>query len=184
MQISRRPMAWFNRAAATAESHETISREIIAAWLQQALLPGVLEELIFRGALFALLLRIQGRTSAIFVSALLFGALHPGIHHAALATLLGLQLGLLRAVLGLPLAVAAHVTNNSLIFLAAALAAGTSQLPFSTYAADSTLGVFLLPLAMTLSFLSCASLVQSARSEFGPQAPSRSGLQTRAPSDD
>jgi len=76
-----------------------------------------LEELVFRGALFAWLRSRFDVPVAIFASAAAFAVLHAPALDAWVAFLIGLQLGALRQGRGLGLAVVAHVTSN-LVFLA------------------------------------------------------------------
>ena len=76
-----------------------------------------LEELVFRGALFAWLRSRFDVPAAIFASAGLFAVLHAPAPDALVAFVLGLQLGALRQASGLGVAIAAHVTSN-LVFLA------------------------------------------------------------------
>jgi len=87
------------------------------AILTLAIVPGVLEELIFRGLLFALLKRLAGLQGAILGSALAFGVVHLDPHLSSIAALLGLQLAVMRSVAGLGIAVAAHVANTLLVLL-------------------------------------------------------------------
>ncbi len=96
---------------------EAAVADLARAVVTLAIVPGLLEELLFRGLLFALLQRLAGLRWAVVGSALAFGAVHLDLHLSAIATLLGLQLGVIRSVAGLGLAVAAHVTNNLVVLL-------------------------------------------------------------------
>lgn len=84
----------------------------------------LLEELVFRGALFGWLRGRFGGATAILGSAVLFATVHAPPVDALVAFLLGLQLGALRQALGLGVAIAAHVASN-LAFLAIAASPNT-----------------------------------------------------------
>jgi membrane protease YdiL (CAAX protease family) len=113
-----------------------------------------LEELVFRGALFEGLRRALGLGPAIAGSAVLFGLAHLDLHHGLAAAVLGLQLGALRALFGLPLAIVAHVTNN----LAALLA---TRAGFEASALS-------LAIAAGLACSACAVLAQRLRHPAAP----------------
>ena len=83
---------------------------------REAVVPAIVEELLFRGVLFAGLRRFGGPRAAILGSALLFGAAHGDLHHGLVAGLLGVPLGCLRERHGLAFALAAHAINNALAF--------------------------------------------------------------------
>jgi membrane protease YdiL (CAAX protease family) len=95
---------------------------IILAWACFSLLNAAMEELIFRGVLYQAILAEWGTTTAIGVSAVLFGLGHmrgypPGPLGAFLAAGYGVALGLLRWWTGgLGLAVACHVSADATIF--------------------------------------------------------------------
>lgn len=125
-----------------------------------ALGSAVVEELLFRGWIFGLLRRARGRGVAVVLSALLFGAAHLDPRHAALATLLGLQLGAIRQLYGLPLAIGAHVANNALWLLAVAVGLSGSG-PVAPPMALTLL------LATLLAGSACAVLAQAWRSQPG-----------------
>ena len=79
-----------------------------------ALLPAVLEELLFRVCILQTLRRYGDRL-AIVMSAVLFGAIHGGIAQSIFAFLVGLILGWLVVVTGNPWnAVILHFANNAL----------------------------------------------------------------------
>lgn len=88
--------------------------ESALALVRGAILPATLEELFFRGLVFEGVRRLKGDTTALLVSAGLFGLAHPGLAHSAAAGLLGLYLGILRLHWGLALPIAAHALNNAL----------------------------------------------------------------------
>ena len=160
-------------AAALSEQAAQPSSNLAGALFTGALLTGVFEELLFRGVAIAVVLPFRGMTFAIIASALLFGAAHLDAHHAAVATLLGLQLGLLRVVHGLSLAIAAHVANNALAILAA-LPGSQNLFPFT--ASGITPHPALLVVALGLTCISCAALLQSARSPESALPPAASDL--------
>ena len=144
-----------------------------------ALIPALLEELLFRGVLFAILERLRGACFAITVSALLFGIAHLDPHHAAIATVLGLQLGLLRYFFGLRLAIAAHLLNNALALFATYLSqtSGHGLPPFQA-------GVLSLSLALLVAGSAWAVLMQRIRSIRGFASGDRTDLQTPAQRDE
>jgi len=148
-------------------------QEFVEALVLFALVPALLEELIFRGVLFEIFWRLRGPGFAIALSALLFGIIHSDPHHALVAAMLGLQLGLLRFLHGLPLAIAAHLLNNALALGATYLAEaeGHSLPPFEA-------GAFSLTLALVLSGSAWAALVNRLRSSPSFALGSRSCLQT------
>ena len=135
------------------------------ALLTLAIIPGVVEELLFRGLLFALLFRWRGGSWAIVGSALAFGAVHADLHLSLIAALLGLQLGLLRHIGGLALAVIAHVANNALVLSAQYLVESPTP-PFSLPDAPGPT----LALALIIATAACASLTQRMRNmDAAPQ---------------
>ena len=138
----------------------------------------VVEELLFRGLLFGALRSIGGPIVAIFGSALLFGAVHGGLQHALIATLLGLQLGAIRETSGLSLAIVAHAFNNTIV-LALVDRAATESLLRAGISLD--MGLFI---ALGLSGIAWAVLWQSWRSLLQPEDDPRSLLQAEAGDDD
>ena len=157
--------------------------ELAEALVLFAIVPALLEELIFRGVLFAFFERLRGPIFAICLCALLFGIVHLDPHHALVAALLGLQLGLLRHLHGLPVAIAAHLVNNTLA-LSASFLARVEGGPLPSLEAGSASII----LALILSGSACASLMHSMRS-FWPCSPppsreSGTDLQPPAQSDD
>ena len=135
-----------------------------------AIVPGVFEELIFRGALFALILRLGGVRWAIGVSAVAFGAVHLDLHLGTIAALLGLQLACLRHAYGLGLAIAAHVANNVLVLL---LRFRDEALPERVAAAgdaaiDAAFGALSFGLALAVAGIAWASLARAMRSPKTP----------------
>jgi len=146
------------------------AQELGLALVLFALLPAVLEELLFRGALFAMLDRIGGARLALIGSAALFGLAHLEPLYALIAFALGLQLGMLRLVFGLPLAIAAHFTGNALAVATSAMDV-PSLLP--AHAAWIT-----LPVALAASGSAWAALVQRGRSSQTTESTSRTALQT------
>ena len=152
--------------------------EVVDALLWRAFVPGVFEELLFRGVLFGALRSIGGPIVAIFGSALLFGAVHGGLQHALIATLLGLQLGAIRETSGLSLAIVAHAFNNTIV-LALVDRAATESLLRAGISLD--MGLFI---ALGLSGIAWAVLWQSWRSLLQPEDDPRSLLQAEAGDDD
>jgi membrane protease YdiL (CAAX protease family) len=143
------------------------------ALLMFALVPALLEELLFRGVLFAVFERLRGPGFAIAASALLFGLAHFDAHHTIVATLLGLQLGLLRHLFGLPLAICAHLLNNVLALSATYLSQTNAHdlPPFEAGAAS-------LSFALATAGSAWAVLVHRLRSSRSRALASGTGLQT------
>jgi len=148
-------------------------QEVAEALVWFAFMPALLEELLFRGVLFAIFERLRGPLFAIGASALLFGIAHLDPTHGAVATLLGLQLGLLRHLHGLGLAIVAHFLNNSLVLGVTFLAEvqGHGLPPFES-------GPGSLTLALLLSGSAWAALVHRLRRTPPPSRGARTDLQT------
>jgi membrane protease YdiL (CAAX protease family) len=93
-----------------------------------AILPGLCEELVVRGALLPSLLERLGPGGAVFTSALLFAAMHADPYRFLFTMTIGLVLGALRLGTGsLWPPVLAHVTLNALTFAIAPLVDDPSQ---------------------------------------------------------
>jgi membrane protease YdiL (CAAX protease family) len=93
-------------------------RWLSAALVIFALLPGLGEELFFRGFVQSRLSRRWGSTWAVLFAALLFGIAHGDPVHSPLAFVMGLTLGAVVEWTGsLWPAIAAHVVNNALSVL-------------------------------------------------------------------
>jgi len=92
-----------------------------------AVLPGICEELLFRGAIFGVLQR-KGNGKAIIISAALFAGYHLNPWNLLPIFALGLLLGVLRARTGsiLP-GMIAHISVNAMAFTISYLARGTSD---------------------------------------------------------
>lgn len=148
-------------------------RELAEALLLFALVPALLEELLFRGVLFAIFQHLRGPRFAIGASALLFGLAHLDPHHVVVAALLGVQLGLLRHFGGLVLAIAAHLLNNVLALGATFLveAEGHGLPPFEA-------GAISLTLALLVTGGAWADLTHRMRSAPALDRESRTDLQT------
>ena len=132
--------------------------DFASALARLAVLPGVAEELIFRGLLFAVLARVGGPRIAIAGSALAFGLVHIDPHHIFIASLLGLQLGALRSLHGLPVAVLAHVANNAFLLTMRFLTEAPIVAPGPLES-----GPVSMLLATILAGSACASLVHRMR---------------------
>ena len=145
---------------------ESALMDLDEALLTLAIIPGVVEELLFRGLLFALLLRWRGGAWAVVGSALAFGAVHADPHLSLIAAILGLQLGLLRYVAGLPLAICAHVTNNALVLGAQYLAESPDPPLLLPDSPGMTLAI-----AAAFSIAACATLRQHLRELEAPPEP-------------
>ena len=82
-------------------------------------MPGIFEELAFRGVIFGALQRVLGSTEALLVSALMFAILHLSVPSMPHLFLMGVVLGWLRLRTGslLP-GMLTHFTHNLLVLLA------------------------------------------------------------------
>ena len=114
----------------------------------------VLEELVFRGVIQGALRRRFGPGVAIGVSALLFAGWHGAPPASVVALLLGLQLGAMRELHGLGLAIAAHVASNAV--LAATAHSGIETAP------SLAVGVG----AVVVAGSALAALVQTSRNRL------------------
>jgi sodium transport system permease protein len=95
-----------------------------------ALLPAVCEELVFRGFLFAGLLRNGGHVRAILVTAILFGLSHGVLQQSITASIMGLVLGWLAYKTGgVACTIAFHVAHNSISMLLAASSHNKQPIP-------------------------------------------------------
>jgi membrane protease YdiL (CAAX protease family) len=118
--LAQRTPGWATSRLATALAPVDGEGEagLLMRIARDAIGTATLEELVFRGVLFEGLRRALGLGPAIAGSATLFGLIHVDLHQGLAAALLGLQLGALRALFGLPLAIVAHATNNLAALLA------------------------------------------------------------------
>lgn len=122
------PAAWLTAAlvpgqsaAADAFSAALDLREtpIALIILVLAVLPAVMEELLFRGAIFGLLSRAMTSGSVVLAQAVVFGLFHASVYRFLPTALLGLALGELRRRTGsiVPGIVAHAMTNATLILI-------------------------------------------------------------------
>jgi membrane protease YdiL (CAAX protease family) len=101
--------------------------DLALAILGLGLVPGIVEELLCRGAVMRGLASRLGPTAAIAGSALLFAALHVEPVHAGFALVLGVHLGAVALVTGSTrAAIACHVANNVLAVALSALEVETT----------------------------------------------------------
>jgi len=124
--------AGYGEVGNLAQFRRTLSgvggRDLAAALVGIALLPGIAEELALRGLVQRGLERRLGATAAVGVSSLLFAALHGEPVHASGAFLLGLYLGAIVALSGsIRPAILCHVVNNAVATLGVAF-----TLPYAT----------------------------------------------------
>ncbi len=103
--------------------------QLVLAFLVTAVLPGFVEELLFRGLVLTNLLP-YGRTTAVVISALLFGIMHQNAGQFLYATAAGLVLGFVYVrTRSIFVTVLMHFCNNFLSVLTMALG---ERLPLST----------------------------------------------------
>lgn len=123
-----------------------------------ALVPGIAEELLFRGALQS---SIRRRAVAIPVSGLLFAAYHTDPHHVAAVVPLGLYLAWLRDRTNSTwVPIAAHITNNAIAVIAA--------VTLGEEAADEPLPWWALPIGLAVASACIAGIVRVTRPDPGP----------------
>lgn len=94
--------------------HNFATINIIAEIFAVAIIPGIVEEIVFRGIILGMF-RKFGDRFAIFISALLFGLLHMNLIQFIFAFIIGLMFGFITVKLNslLP-AMVAHILNNLL----------------------------------------------------------------------
>jgi membrane protease YdiL (CAAX protease family) len=124
--------------------------ELVAALGSIALMPGVCEEIFFRGYVQTRLVARWGRWPGIVVSALAFGVIHLDPMQGLFAFVSGLYLGWMAETFGgVRPGVVAHAANNAIFVLSAAylpdLEGGPSQL--------AVLGVGLAAAAASVAIL-------------------------------
>jgi len=170
-------------ASTLAQGLSTVPRDTLAdlslALIQYAIIPGLFEELLFRGIVFAILTKLLGPGSAVLGSAVLFGAIHLDPHHAVVATLLGLQLGLIRHLHGLSVAVAAHVANNTAFILMTCLI-----YPAGSGVSSAQITISSFAIASVTAGAAWAVLVQRLRDSSASAASNPTDLQTTRRSDE
>jgi membrane protease YdiL (CAAX protease family) len=120
-------------------------RELWLALLCVGVAPGVAEELLCRGLVQRGLASRLGPALAIPLAALLFGALHADLVHAAFASALGLYLGIAAQLAGsVRVAIACHATNNVLAVALAALWPGAELVTRASTAAGFAVALLCL----------------------------------------
>jgi membrane protease YdiL (CAAX protease family) len=98
--------------------------DLFAAVIVLGVIAGIAEEVFFRGYMQSLLRERWRPGTAVVVTSLCFGVLHPDPVHAALAFVLALYLGFVTEVAGSALpAVTCHVVNNIVFTLLTTLVA-------------------------------------------------------------
>lgn len=133
------------------------------AWLAQlaaiALLPGIFEELVFRGYVLQAL-RPFGDRMAIFWSALLFGLVHGNMEQMPFAFILGLILGFMVVKTGrLWISMVVHFLNNVMAVTIEYLQKGKLGV---TIPEDET-GILYVFAGVTLAGLLCAGVLLASR---------------------
>lgn len=100
--------------------------EFVLYFLSAAILPAIVEELVFRGAIMQSLRRF-GDTFALFVSSLLFGLVHGNLIQAPMAFVTGLAIGFFVLRTGsLRTGMLIHFVNNALAVVLSAIGSGFS----------------------------------------------------------
>jgi membrane protease YdiL (CAAX protease family) len=122
--------------------------DMLASLAVIAVLPGVCEELVVRGALLPSLVRPLGAGLAVGASALLFAAMHLDAYRFLFTFAVGSVLGVARLATGsLWPPILAHVTLNSLTFALAPLFDDPSQ----PYKPEPVLGLACLAVGVALT---------------------------------
>ena len=133
----------------------TLLLEILAT----CVITPVLEEVLYRGVAYQRLRGWLGVWPAVFVSAVLFGAMHLNLVQFLYAGLIGILLAWLMEYFGLAAAVAAHAGANLISIL-------RSEISILSFGEPGTAGFFLETGAFAvLGILSIAILVRSAKRE-------------------
>ena len=102
-----------NEAATPAATQPRAAYEVVLAFITTAVVPAFVEEALFRGTVLKNLLPF-GRTTAVFVSALLFGVMHQSASQFFYATVAGLVIGYIYVhTSSLWCAVLIHFCNNA-----------------------------------------------------------------------
>lgn len=97
---------------------ESTPQSLLINIAAMALLPALLEELVFRKCILGTLQK-YGKATAVVMSAVLFGVIHGGIAQSVFAFLVGLTLGFITVQTGnIRIAIAVHFANNALSVLA------------------------------------------------------------------
>jgi membrane protease YdiL (CAAX protease family) len=124
-----------------------------------AVLPGLCEELVVRGALLPSLVRPLGPGLAVASSAFLFAAMHLDPYRFLFTFVVGLVLGVVRLATGsLRPPILAHLTLNALTFAIAPLVDDPSQ----PYAPQPALGLACLVAGVALTVLLLKALPREA----------------------
>ena len=98
----------------------------LSHFISTAILPAIVEELVFRGAIMQSLRRF-GDTFALLVSSLLFGLVHGNLVQAPMAFITGLAIGYFVLRTGsLRTGTLVHLINNALATVLSAISAGLS----------------------------------------------------------
>jgi membrane protease YdiL (CAAX protease family) len=140
---------------------------LIAAWPTLALLPGVSEELMFRG----LLQRSAGKgVGAIALSAVMFAGFHVDPHHVVGVLPLGVFLAWVASRCGTWVTIFAHVVNNTL-----AIVAAQSESLDVGYGSDAPMPLHWVPPSLLMVALSCWLIVRAT----SPSGPGRRSEQSQ-----
>ncbi len=121
--------------------------ELVLTFFTLAVVPGFVEELLFRGVILKNLLP-YGRTTAVFASALLFGVMHQNAGQLLYATVAGLVFGYVFVYTkSLWCCVLMHVCNNFLSVLSTAISERLAQDHANAILLGVEIAVFMLGLA-------------------------------------
>lgn len=114
--ISFTPYSEFSSEMLWAQSYDTVT-QIVLAFVTTAIIPGFVEEFLFRGLVLTNL-RPFGRGTAIVGSAVLFGLMHQNVEQIFYATVAGLVLGYIYDKTGsIWCGVLLHMINNGISVL-------------------------------------------------------------------
>ena len=123
-----------------------------------ALVPGVAEELLFRGMFQS---SIRFRWFGVVMTGVLFAAYHTDPHHVAAVLPLGIYLSWLRMRTGSTLVpITAHIANNATAVIASVLLEGGAE--------GETLDWYWIPIGLAVAGFCCAVVWYTTRGRNGP----------------
>lgn len=144
--------------------------QLIFAIFALALVPAIVEELIFRGAIFNGLLTKFTPIKTILISALMFMLMHSSLQQTVYQFLLGMLFGYVVYVTGnLLYVIILHFFNNAIVVVASYIylqqGVTSSVVEYTTFM-DYFLPIILFIVAVAIIYLLCAALKSSNVKEF------------------
>ncbi len=177
--VNSQVLAWIGYPSSSGASHYGMTAtQGVLLFISTAVVPALCEELLFRGAIFSALLP-YGKTTAVLVSAVLFGLMHQNIAQIFYTTMAGVVLGVLCARSGSIWAgVLLHFFNNFIAVIEDILMARLPSLTALRLCAIlevAVIGVGLLALAVLLGKPETVRLTDGF-----DEAPAKGGVGVRA----